>query len=175
LREELERFIPEERVLHRPIDLIAFPSDASFYRLIPKAVVLASITDEIKELFRYSRKRNIPLVFRASGTSLSGQSITDGILVEIKRYWNSVKVEENGKKVRVRSWRRASSFAPRAVPVAKSARCARAAVPGRRRALLAGQSSRGRPRPTGTRTPTASIVEGCWPSYARSHTKAKRA
>ena len=36
------RFIPEERVLHRPIDLIAFASDASFYRLILKAVVLAS-------------------------------------------------------------------------------------------------------------------------------------
>jgi len=102
LREELERFISEERVLHRPIDLIAFACDASFYRLIPKAVVLASTKDEIKDLFRYSRRRNIPLVFRASGTSLSGQSITDGILVEIKRYWNSVKVEEGGKKVRVK-------------------------------------------------------------------------
>jgi hypothetical protein len=101
LREELVRFIPEERVLHRPIDLIAFASDASFYRLIPKAVVLASTTGEIKELFRYSRKRNIPLVFRAAGTSLSGQSITDGILVEVKRHWKSIRVEEGGKKVRV--------------------------------------------------------------------------
>jgi hypothetical protein len=91
LREELVRFIPEKRVLHHPIDLIAFASDASSYRPIPKAVVLASIADEIKELFRYSRKRKISLTFRTAGTSLSGQSITDGILVEVKRYWNSVK------------------------------------------------------------------------------------
>src|SRR4051812_43585599 len=102
MREELVRFVPEERVLHRPIDLIAFASDASFYRLIPKAVVLARTADEVKELFRYSRKRKIPLTFRAAGTSLSGQSITDGILVEVKRYWNSVNVEEGGRKVRVK-------------------------------------------------------------------------
>ena len=53
------RFIPRSGILHRPIDLIAFASDASFYRLIQKAVVLASTTGEIKELFRYSGKRNI--------------------------------------------------------------------------------------------------------------------
>jgi len=38
---ELERIVSPDRVLTRPIDLVAFASDASFYRLIPKAVVLA--------------------------------------------------------------------------------------------------------------------------------------
>lgn len=38
LRSELKQLLPEERILHRPLDLIAFAADASFYRLIPKVV-----------------------------------------------------------------------------------------------------------------------------------------
>src|SRR5208282_5356726 len=79
----------------------AFASDASFYRLIPKAVVLAKGVEEIKALFRLSHESRIPLTFRAAGTSLSGQAVTDGILVEVARHWRGVKIEEGGKKVRV--------------------------------------------------------------------------
>jgi D-lactate dehydrogenase len=101
LRAALLRIAPAERVLTRPVELIAFASDASFYRLIPKAVVLAKGVEEIKALFRLSHERRIPLTFRAAGTSLSGQAVTDGILVEVARHWRGVKVEEGGKKVRV--------------------------------------------------------------------------
>jgi D-lactate dehydrogenase len=88
-------------VLTRPIDLLAFAADASFYRLIPKAVVLAKGTEEIQSLFRFSHHSRIPLTFRAAGTSLSGQAITDGILVEVARCWRGAKVEDGGNKVRV--------------------------------------------------------------------------
>ncbi len=101
LREALVRIVAPERVLTRPIELIAFASDASFYRLIPKAVVLAKGVEEIKALFRLSHEFRIPLTFRAAGTSLSGQAVTDGILVEVARHWRAVKIEEGGKKVRV--------------------------------------------------------------------------
>ena len=47
LRSALERIAGPGRVLDRPIDRIAFASDASFYRLIPKAVVLAESVDEV--------------------------------------------------------------------------------------------------------------------------------
>ncbi|HEY7677272.1 MAG TPA: FAD-binding and (Fe-S)-binding domain-containing protein [Candidatus Methylomirabilis sp.] len=97
----LARIVDRERVLARPIDLIAYASDASFYRLIPRAVVLARTIEEIQALFRFSHAHRIPLTFRAAGTSLSGQAITDGILVEVARYWRRVTVEEGGKKVRV--------------------------------------------------------------------------
>jgi D-lactate dehydrogenase len=76
-----------ERILIRPIERIAFASDASFYRLIPRAVVQPTTAEEIKHLFRFSHEYGIPLVFRAGGTSLSGQAITDGILVDIGRHW----------------------------------------------------------------------------------------
>lgn len=97
----LARIIDPERILSRPIDRIAYASDASFYRLIPQAVVLPRTVEEIQALFRFSHEHRIPLAFRAAGTSLSGQAITDGILVEVARYWRQVTVEESGKKVRV--------------------------------------------------------------------------
>jgi D-lactate dehydrogenase len=95
------RIVAPERVLTRPIDRLAFAADASFYRLIPQAVVLAKGTEEIQALFRLSHERRIPLTFRAAGTSLSGQAITDGILVEAARHWRGAWAEDGGRKVRV--------------------------------------------------------------------------
>jgi D-lactate dehydrogenase len=57
--------------------------------------------EEIKALFKFSHDRKIPLVFRTGGTSLSGQSVTDGILVDLSQYWNKIKVEADGALVRV--------------------------------------------------------------------------
>src|SRR5574341_947559 len=101
LRDMLAAIVDRERILTRPIDRIAYAADASFYHLIPRAVVRTRTIEEIRALFRFSQQQRIPLTFRAAGTSLSGQAITDGILVEVARYWRQVAVEEGGKKVRV--------------------------------------------------------------------------
>ncbi|MFZ3212504.1 MAG: FAD-binding and (Fe-S)-binding domain-containing protein [Terriglobales bacterium] len=101
LKQELGQIVEPARVLTRPIELIAFASDASFYHLIPKAVVLAQSVAEIQALFRFSHQQRIPITFRTAGTSLSGQAVTDGILVEVARHWKQLSVEDNGKKVRV--------------------------------------------------------------------------
>ena len=99
--EQLRAFIDPARILTRPIDRIAFASDASLYRLIPRAVVQPVDSDEIRRLFEYSREQRIPLTFRCAGTSLSGQAITDGILVDVGRYWRSASVEQEGRLLRV--------------------------------------------------------------------------
>jgi len=101
IKASLAATIAAERVLIRPIDLIAYASDASFYRLIPKAVVLAQSVEEIQALFAFSQQMQIPMTFRAAGTSLSGQSISDGLLVEVARNWRGLRVEEGGRKIRV--------------------------------------------------------------------------
>jgi D-lactate dehydrogenase len=98
---ELGKFIEASRILTRTIDRIAFASDASLYRLIPKAVVQPINLEEVRRLFRFSHDRKIPLTFRSGGTSLSGQAITDGILVDVGRYWRSTQVEEDGRLLRV--------------------------------------------------------------------------
>src|SRR5581483_8212370 len=99
--ELLKRVIDPVRVLTRPIDRIAFASDASFYRLIPQAVVLSRGVEEIQALFRFSHEHRVPITFRAGGTSLSGQAITDGILVEVARHWRGIRAEDGGARVRV--------------------------------------------------------------------------
>lgn len=57
--------------------------------------------EEIQALFHWSILHQIPLCFRAAGTSLSGQAVTNGVIVDISRDWNECEVLENGKKVRV--------------------------------------------------------------------------
>ncbi len=101
IHELLGTEIDPARILIREIERIAFASDASFYRLIPRAVVQPVDRREVAALFRFSHRHGVPLVFRAGGTSLSGQSITDGILVDVGRYLRRVRVEENGRSIRV--------------------------------------------------------------------------
>jgi D-lactate dehydrogenase len=101
IQSSLAAKIDTERILIRPIDLIAYASDASFYRLIPKAVVQANCLEEIRTLFEFSQRAGIPMTFRAAGSSLSGQSISDGLLVEVARHWRDLQVEEGGKTIRV--------------------------------------------------------------------------
>lgn len=97
----LKNILPEERIKSRLIDLVAYAADAGFYHLQPKAVVQPVAVDEIVSLFKLSHQQQIPLTFRTAGTSLSGQSITDGILVDLSQYWDKVIVEAEGTRVRV--------------------------------------------------------------------------
>ncbi len=99
--EQLASILPATRIKTRVVDLVSYASDAGFYHLMPKAVVQPVDEAEVIALFQFSRQYKIPLVFRTGGTSLSGQSITDGILVDLGRYWNKIQVEENGNLVRV--------------------------------------------------------------------------
>jgi D-lactate dehydrogenase len=101
LRRDLERIVAPERVLTRPIELVMHASDASFYRLVPRAVVLTDGVAEVRGLFAYCRAEGVPMTFRAAGTSLSGQAQSDGILVEVARHWRGVTVEDEGRRVRV--------------------------------------------------------------------------
>ncbi len=101
IKERLRVFIDPARILIRLIDRIAFASDGSLYRLIPSAVVQPVNKDEVRRLFEFSREFKIPLTFRAGGTSLSGQAITDGILVDVGRHWRSACVEQDGRLLRV--------------------------------------------------------------------------
>ncbi|MEO5945408.1 MAG: FAD-binding and (Fe-S)-binding domain-containing protein [Chitinophagaceae bacterium] len=98
---QLLTLLPKERIKSRLIDLVAYAADAGFYYLLPKAVVQVVDEQEVVSLFNFSRQHNIPLVFRTGGTSLSGQSITDGILVDLSRYWNRIQIEHDGLMVRV--------------------------------------------------------------------------
>ena len=97
----LESILPKERIKCRLIDLVAYASDAGFYYLRPKAVVQPIHENEIIALLSFSHQHRIPITFRAGGTSLSGQAISDGILVDLSQYWNKILIEDDGNLVRV--------------------------------------------------------------------------
>src|SRR5829696_10353659 len=102
LRSELIGLLGEDRVLTRVIDLVRYASDASPYRLIPKAIVMARDVGDISKVLDYAHASKVPVTFRAGGTSLNGQSQTDGILVDVRRHWSGVEVLDDGARARVR-------------------------------------------------------------------------
>lgn len=100
LQEKLSHILPETRIKTRPIDRIAYANDASYFRLVPQAVVQPNSINEIQALFKFSQDTRTPMTFRAAGTNLTGQAITDGILVDISKYWDSYSVENGGSLLR---------------------------------------------------------------------------
>jgi len=100
LRGELLKTLGAERVATRALDLVRYASDASPYRSIPRAVAVPQDVEDVVKLLDLARRTGTPLVFRAGGTSLNGQSQTDGILVDVRRHWQRVEVTRRGSRVR---------------------------------------------------------------------------
>jgi D-lactate dehydrogenase len=102
LRGELEALLGADRVLGRASDIVRYASDASPYRLLPRAVVMAHDAADVAKTLAYGRANDVPVVFRAGGTSLNGQGQSDGILVDVRRHFGGVAVEEDGALARVK-------------------------------------------------------------------------
>ena len=102
LKADLIALLGKQNVLHRALDLVRFASDASPYRLIPQVVVQPRTTDDIVKLFRYCRENGRHATLRAAGTSLNGQSLSDDLLIDVRRHWYGAKVENDGFSVRAR-------------------------------------------------------------------------
>ncbi len=102
LRGELEALLGADRVLGRASDIVRYASDASPYRLLPQAVAMARDAGDVAKLLAYGRANDVPVVFRAGGTSLNGQGQSDGILVDVRRHFGGVAVEDDGALARVK-------------------------------------------------------------------------
>ncbi len=88
-------------VLTRAIDLHANANDASHFLMTPQAVVIARDSGEIAKLLAASSAQGVPLTFRSGGTSLSGQGVTGGVLVDVRRNFRGVQVLDEGNRVQV--------------------------------------------------------------------------
>ncbi len=102
LRGELEQLLGADRVLVRASDIVRYASDASPYRLFPQAVVMAHDAEDVAKVLAYGRASGIPVTFRAGGTSLNGQGQSDGILVDVRRHFGGVAIEDGGERARVK-------------------------------------------------------------------------
>lgn len=101
LYESLIRTIDKNRFFHDPLHTLAYGTDASFYRLIPKLVIRVKNENEVSNILKECSDRRIPVTFRAAGTSLSGQAITDSVLIIAGNNWNNIIVNRNGSEIRL--------------------------------------------------------------------------
>ncbi len=98
---EVERLIPAEGRFDDPLSTLAFGTDASFYRLIPKLVVRVESEAEVIALLKLAHAENVPVTFRAAGTSLSGQAISDSVLIVLGDNWNGREIRNGGEQIRL--------------------------------------------------------------------------
>jgi D-lactate dehydrogenase len=96
LHDEASRFIPAARLVTDPLRLVAWGGDASFYRLVPKIVVTVDSEAELVRLLALCARLAAPVTFRAAGTSLSGQAISDSVLILMGDQWRGVTIGEGG-------------------------------------------------------------------------------
>ena len=100
-RELISGKIPASSILSDELDLLAHGTDASFYRLIPETVIKARHEADILHILSCCSKAGKAVTFRTAGTSLSGQAVTDSVLVKLGHHWNAYKILSNGEKIKL--------------------------------------------------------------------------
>lgn len=101
LYSNLTREVDKKRIYHDPLYTLAFGTDASFYRLIPKMVIKTINEKEISLILKECSSLEIPVTFRAAGTSLSGQAISDSVLVIAAEHWKNYSISEDASTIRL--------------------------------------------------------------------------
>ena len=95
----LKDVIDAKRMMTDPIYTYAYSGDASSYRLIPALVVVINTEDEVRAVLEAARAEALPVTFRAAGTSLSGQAITEGVLAVLGDGWRKIHIHDEGARV----------------------------------------------------------------------------
>lgn len=90
-----------DTVSTRDLDRRAMAHDASHYLLIPQGVATPRNAEDVGELLRRGRELNIPATFRSGGTSLSGQALSDSLLIDTRQHFRGIEVLDGGARVRV--------------------------------------------------------------------------
>jgi len=98
---DAQQLIPAQRRFDDPLSTLAFGTDASFYRLIPQLVIRVESEDEVVALLKLAQRDHVPVTFRAAGTSLSGQAISDSVLIVLGDNWNAREIRGQGTQIRL--------------------------------------------------------------------------
>ncbi|RQP04667.1 MAG: FAD-binding oxidoreductase [Paracoccus sp. BP8] len=98
----VRRVVPAGRFLLDAFSRTVHGADASPYSLLPRAVILVETEDEVVAICRAASRTGVPITFRAAGTSLSGQGVTDSVLVKMgPNGWRRFEMDEDAASVRM--------------------------------------------------------------------------
>ena len=98
---DVRRELPQTPIILDPLRTLALGTDASFYRLIPKMVIQADSETAVAVILQTANRHKVSVTFRAAGTSLSGQAVTDSVLVVAGAQWKQYEILEDGDKIRL--------------------------------------------------------------------------
>ncbi len=96
---EARQIVPRERIYTDELRRLAWGTDAGFYRLIPQIIIRSEGEEEVIELLRLAHKHSLPVTFRAAGTSLSGQAISDSILIVAGKHWEKYSINQDATQI----------------------------------------------------------------------------
>jgi len=96
---EITTFIPKDRIYVDELRRLAWGTDAGFYRLIPKIVIRSMDEGEVSRIMKAASSEGISVTFRAAGTSLSGQAISDSVLVVAGKNWEQYSYDHNSTEI----------------------------------------------------------------------------
>ena len=99
--DELKQFLPTDRIYTDELRTLGWGTDASFYRQIPKVVIRSDGEEEISKIVKACKKHGLPFTFRAAGTSLSGQSCTDSVLIVAGKHWEKYEIGEGQNTIKL--------------------------------------------------------------------------
>jgi len=97
--QEVSRFIPRKRIYTDELRRLAWGTDAGFYRLIPQIVIRSESEQEVSDILAIADHYQLPVTFRAAGTSLSGQAISNSILIVAGKNWEKYTIGEEAKTI----------------------------------------------------------------------------
>ena len=98
---DLRQFLPSDRVYTDELRTLGWGTDASFYRQIPKVVIRSDGEEEISKTVHLCKKHKLPFTFRAAGTSLSGQSCTESVLIVAGKHWEKYEIGDNQDTIKL--------------------------------------------------------------------------
>ena len=96
LHTRLVKLFAKEQVFTDELSCLTKGADASLYRIVPKAVVKVNSEEEVIRLLQFCNSENVPVTFKAAGTSLSGQTVSDALLMEIGQGFDFSAITDNG-------------------------------------------------------------------------------
>ena len=98
---DIRKFVSPDRIYTDELRTLGWGTDASFYRQIPKVVIRSDGEDQIAKIIRACNQYHLPFTFRAAGTSLSGQSVSDSVLIVAGKHWERYEVGPDQETIRL--------------------------------------------------------------------------
>ena len=95
----LQTFIPAPRLISDPLRTLAYGTDASLYRMTPRLVVQVADESEMQTILPLAHQYRVPVTFRGAGTSLSGQAITDSVLLVLTDQWRRYRIADDASLI----------------------------------------------------------------------------